>query len=61
MEYKNIDFNADKVKQYEAVREAMARIYEEGTDFLRAACYLGSLDLEQERDAVRLLVQGNTV
>ena len=23
MEYKNIDFNADKVKQYEAVREAM--------------------------------------
>ena len=29
MEYKNIDFNADKVKQYEAVREAMARIYEE--------------------------------
>jgi len=29
MEYKNIDFNADKVKQYEAVREAMACIYEE--------------------------------
>jgi len=27
MEYKNIDFNADKVKHYEAVREAMARIY----------------------------------
>lgn len=27
MEYKNCDFNADKVKQYEAVREAMARIY----------------------------------
>ena len=23
MEYKNIDFNRDKVKQYEAVREAM--------------------------------------
>ena len=23
MEYKNIDFNAAKVKQYEAVREAM--------------------------------------
>ena len=23
MEYKNIDFSADKVKQYEAVREAM--------------------------------------
>ena len=29
MEYKNIDLKADKVKQYEAVREAMARIYEE--------------------------------
>ena len=28
MEYKNCDFNADKVKQYEAVRVAMARIYE---------------------------------
>ena len=28
MEYKNSDFNADKVMQYEAVREAMARIYE---------------------------------
>ena len=27
MEYNNIDFNADKVKQYEAVREAMAKIY----------------------------------
>ena len=23
MEYENIDFNTDKVKQYEAVREAM--------------------------------------
>jgi len=33
MEYKNIDFNADKVKQYEAVREAMARIYEEEPTF----------------------------
>jgi len=28
MEYKNIHFSAVKVKQYEAVREAMARIYE---------------------------------
>ena len=27
MEYKNIDFKADKVKQYKAVREAMVRIY----------------------------------
>lgn len=27
MEYKNVDFSADKVKQYEAVRQAMARIY----------------------------------
>ena len=33
MEYNNSDFNADKVKQYEAVREAMARIYEEPTFF----------------------------
>ena len=29
MDYQNIDFNGDNVKQYEAVREAMARIYEE--------------------------------
>ena len=28
MEYKNTDFNSDKLKKYEAVREAMARIYE---------------------------------
>ena len=28
MEFKNNDFNADKVKQYEAVRVAMAKIYE---------------------------------
>ena len=35
MEYKNIDFNADKVNQYEAVREAMARIYEEEPTFFR--------------------------
>ena len=27
MDYQNGDFNADKVKQYEAVGEAMARIY----------------------------------
>ena len=33
MEYKNIDFNADKVKQYEAVREATARLYEEEPTF----------------------------
>ena len=33
MEYKNIDFNADKVKQYEAVRGAMACIYEEEPTF----------------------------
>ena len=37
MEYKNIDFNADKVKQYEAVREAMARIYEEEPTFFGPA------------------------
>ena len=35
MEYKNIDFNSDKVKQYEAVREAMSRIYEEQPTFFR--------------------------
>ena len=39
MDYQNIDFNGDKVKQYEAVREAMARIYEEpsffGAPFIR--------------------------
>ena len=33
MDYQNSDFNADKVKQYEAVREAMARIYEEEPTF----------------------------
>ena len=33
MDYQNSDFNADKVKQYEAVREAMARIYEEEPAF----------------------------
>jgi len=27
MEYRNLDFNADKPKQHEAVREAMARKY----------------------------------
>jgi len=27
MEYRNVDFNADKAKQYEAVRNAMARKY----------------------------------
>ena len=27
MEYNNSDFSADKVKQYEAVRQAMAQIY----------------------------------
>ena len=33
MDYQNIDFDGDKVKQYEAVREAMARIYEEPSFF----------------------------
>ena len=33
MDYQDIDFNGDKVKQYEAVREAMARIYEEPSFF----------------------------
>ena len=33
IDYQNIDFNGDKVKQYEAVREAMARIYEEPSFF----------------------------
>ena len=27
MEYRNVDFNADKTKQYEAVKDAMARKY----------------------------------
>ena len=35
MEYKKIGFNADKVKQYEAVRETMALTYEEETTFFR--------------------------
>ena len=30
MEYRNVDFNADKTKQYEAVRKAMARKYSSG-------------------------------
>ncbi|PFX21213.1 Membrane primary amine oxidase [Stylophora pistillata] len=30
MEYRNVDFNADKNKQYEAVRKAMARKYSSG-------------------------------
>ena len=34
MEYRNIDFNADKVKQYEAVRQAMySEIYSDQPDF----------------------------
>ena len=33
MDYQNSDFNADKVKQYKAAREAMARIYEEEPTF----------------------------
>ena len=33
MEYNNSDFNADKVKQYEAAGEAMARIYEDEPTF----------------------------
>ena len=33
MKYNNSDFNADKVKQYEAVWEAMARIYEDEPTF----------------------------
>jgi len=33
MEYKNIDVNADKVKQYEAVREAIACICEDEPTF----------------------------
>ena len=30
MEYRNVDFNAEKAKQYEAVRKAMARRYSFG-------------------------------
>ena len=30
MEYHNADFNADKTKQYEAARKAMARKYSSG-------------------------------
>ena len=30
MEYRNVDFNADKTKQYQAVRKAMARKYSSG-------------------------------
>ena len=33
MDYQDSDFNADKVKQYEAVGEAMPRIYEEEPTF----------------------------
>ena len=33
MEHNNIDFNTDKVKQCEAVREAVACIYEEDLTF----------------------------
>lgn len=33
MEYNNSDFNADKVKQYEAAGEAMIRIYEDEPTF----------------------------
>ena len=33
MDYQNIDFNGDKVKQYDAVKEAMAHIYEEPSFF----------------------------
>ena len=30
MEYRNMDFNADKIKQYEAVRKVMVRKYSFG-------------------------------
>ena len=33
MEYGHIDLNADKVKQYEAVRRAMSDIYSDQPDF----------------------------
>ena len=33
MDYQNFDFDGDKRKQYEEVREAMARIYEEPSFF----------------------------
>ena len=33
MEYNNSDFNADKVKQYEAVRKAMAIIYKDNPSY----------------------------
>ena len=43
MDYQNSDFNADKVKQYEAVREAIARMYEEEPTFFLLSFVLHQL------------------
>ena len=65
-EFNNSDFNADKVKQYEAVRVAMAKIYEKDPSRFGPVSVLSNaligvsdslLDEEQKREKVQLKKQ----
>jgi len=65
-EYNNRDFNADKVKQYEAVRVAMARIYQKDPSQFGPVSVLSSpligekdslLTEEQKREKARIKKQ----
>ena len=49
MEYNNSDFSADKVKQYEAVRQAMAKICIDKPSFL-GPIHMTPLDMANEDD-----------
>ena len=58
MEYRNVDFNADKVKQYEAVRQAMAEVYSDKPDFfgpvsLTEICREDAEDQEKKMEIVK--------
>ena len=41
MEYNNSGFNADNLKQHEAVCEAMVRVYERKSTFLKVPSFCG--------------------
>ena len=49
MEYNNSDFSADKIKQYEAVRQAMAKVYIDKPSFFGPVCITPS-DMANEDD-----------
>ena len=49
MEYNNSDFSADKVKQYEAVRQAMAKIYIDKPGYFGPVC-ITPVDVVNEDD-----------